>query len=65
MEIKNTKSLFKNEQRSNSAWEGGREKINWRKKQRELSISEKVALLGQTILETLELEKIKRHAKSL
>jgi hypothetical protein len=42
-----------------------REKTNWRQKQRNLSIGEKVALLGQTILETLELEKIKRHAKGL
>jgi len=37
----------------------------WRQKQRNLPIGEKVALLGQTILETLELEKIKRHAKGL
>jgi hypothetical protein len=42
-----------------------REKPLWRQKQRNLPISEKVALLGQTILETLELEKIKRHAKRL
>jgi len=42
-----------------------REKTMWRKKQRNLPIGEKVALLGQTILETLELEKIKRHAKGL
>jgi len=42
-----------------------REKTNWRQKQRNLPIGEKVALLGQTILETLELEKIKRHTKSL
>ena len=44
---------------------GLREKTNWRQKQRNLPIGEKVALLGQTILETLELEKIKRHAKGL
>jgi hypothetical protein len=42
-----------------------REKTKWRQKQRNLPIGEKVALLGQTILETLELEKIKRHAKGL
>jgi hypothetical protein len=42
-----------------------REKTKWREKQRSLPIGEKVALLGQTILETLELEKIKRHAKGL
>jgi hypothetical protein len=42
-----------------------REKTIWRQKQRNLPIGEKVALLGQTILETLELEKIKRHAKGL
>jgi hypothetical protein len=42
-----------------------REKTNWRQKQRNLPIGEKVALLGQTILETLELEEIKRHAKGL
>jgi hypothetical protein len=42
-----------------------REKNMWRQKQRNLPIGEKVALLGQTILETLELEKIKRHAKGL
>jgi hypothetical protein len=41
------------------------EKTMWRQKQRNLPIGEKVALLGQTILETLELEKIKRHAKGL
>ena len=34
-------------------------------KKRNLPIGEKVALLGQTILETLELDKIKRHAKGL
>jgi hypothetical protein len=42
-----------------------REKTMWRQKQRNLPIGEKVALLGQTILEILELEKIKRHAKGL
>jgi len=42
-----------------------REKTMWRQKQRNLPIGEKVALFGQTILETLELEKIKRHAKGL
>jgi hypothetical protein len=42
-----------------------REKTMWRQKQRNLPIGEKVALLGQTILETLELEEIKRHAKGL
>jgi len=42
-----------------------REKTMWRQNQRNLPIGEKVALLGQTILETLELEKIKRHAKGL
>jgi hypothetical protein len=41
------------------------EKTMWRQKQRNLPIVEKVALLEQTILETLELEKIKRHAKGL
>ncbi|MEI8294330.1 MAG: hypothetical protein WCG66_10170 [bacterium] len=64
METKKTTPLFPNELRSHSAG-GGREKIKWREKQRDLPISEKVALLGQTILETLELEKIKRHAKGL
>ncbi len=42
-----------------------REKTQWRQKQRNLPIGEKVALLGQTILETLKLEKIKCHAKRL
>jgi len=42
-----------------------RKKTIWWQKQRNLPIGEKVALLGQTILETLELEKIKRHAKGL
>ena len=62
--IKNQK--FEATSRSNSEellWLRG--KTNWRQKQRNLPIGEKVALLGQTILETLELEKIKRHAKGL
>lgn len=42
-----------------------RDKPRWRESQRKLPIADKVALLGQTILETLELEKIKKHAKSL
>jgi hypothetical protein len=42
-----------------------RDKTRWRESQRKLPITYKVALLGQTILETLELEKIKKHAKSL
>jgi hypothetical protein len=42
-----------------------REKTMWRQKQRNVPIGEKVALLGQTVLETLELEKIKLHAKGL
>jgi hypothetical protein len=41
------------------------EKNKWREKQRNLPIGEKVAILGQTILETMELEKIKRYAKGL
>jgi len=42
-----------------------RDKPRWRESQRNLPTADKVALLGQTILETLELEKIKKHAKSL
>jgi hypothetical protein len=42
-----------------------RDKPRWRETQRKLPIGAKVALLGQIILETLELEKIKKHAKSL
>ena len=42
-----------------------REKPRWRESQRELAIADKVALLGKIILETLELEKIKKRAKSL
>jgi hypothetical protein len=42
-----------------------REKPLWRQRQQNLPVAEKVALLGQAILETLELEKIKRHAKRL
>jgi hypothetical protein len=42
-----------------------RNKPRWRESQRKLPIGDKVALLGQTIFETLELEKIKKHAKSL
>jgi hypothetical protein len=42
-----------------------RDKPRWRESQRKLPIADKVALLGQIILETLELEKIKKHAKSL
>ena len=42
-----------------------RDKPRWRESQRKLPIADKVALLGQTILETLEFEKIKKHAKSL
>jgi hypothetical protein len=42
-----------------------RDKPRWRESQRKLSTADKVALLGQTILETLEFEKIKKHAKSL
>jgi hypothetical protein len=42
-----------------------RDKPRWRESQRKLPIGAKVALLGQIILETLELEKIKKHAKSL
>ena len=42
-----------------------RDKPRWRESQRNLPIADKVALLGQVILETLELEKIKKHAKSL
>ncbi len=66
MEIKNTAQSLSCELRSNTQgllWL--REKTMWRQKQRNLPIGEKVALLGQTILETLELEKIKRHAKGL
>ena len=66
MEIKNTDQLLNNDLRSNSKgflWL--HEKNKWREKQRNLPIGEKVAFLGQTILETLELEKIKRHAKGL
>jgi hypothetical protein len=42
-----------------------RDKPQWRASQRKLPIADKVELLGQTILETLELEKIKKRAKSL
>jgi len=35
----------------------------WREKQRSLPIGEKVALLGQTILETRKLEAIKKACK--
>jgi hypothetical protein len=42
-----------------------RDKPRWRESQTKLPIADKVALLGQTILETLEFEKIKKHAKSL
>jgi hypothetical protein len=42
-----------------------RDKPRWRESQRNLPTADKVALLGQTILETLEFEKIKKHAKSL
>jgi hypothetical protein len=42
-----------------------RDKPRWRESQRSLPIADKVTLLGQTILETLEFEKIKKHAKSL
>ena len=42
-----------------------RDKHRWRESQRMLSTADKVALLGQTILETLEFEKIKKHTKSL
>jgi hypothetical protein len=42
-----------------------RDKPRWRESQRKLATADKVALLGQTILETLEFEKIKKHAKSL
>ena len=42
-----------------------RDKSRWRESQRKLPVGAKVALLGQIILETLELEKIKKHAKSL
>jgi hypothetical protein len=66
MEIKNTAQSLSCELRSNSQgflWL--HKKNKWREKQKNLPIGEKVALLGQTILETLELEKIKRHAKGL
>lgn len=42
-----------------------RDKPRWRESQRKMPIADKVALLGQTILEALEFEKIKKHAKSL
>ena len=42
-----------------------RDKSRWRESQRKLPIADKVALLGKIILETLELEKIKKRAKSL
>ena len=42
-----------------------RDKPRWREAQMNLPIGAKVALLGQVILETMELEKIKKHAKSL
>ena len=42
-----------------------RDKPRWRESQRKLLIADKVALLGQIIQETLELEKFKKHAKSL
>lgn len=48
-----------------STCEFNREKPRWRQRQRDLPIADKVALLGQTILETLEFEKIKKHATRL
>jgi hypothetical protein len=64
MEIKNTAQSFTCEFGVNSqGFSWLHEKNKWREKQRNLPIGEKVALLGQTILETLE--KIKRHAKGL
>jgi hypothetical protein len=42
-----------------------RDKPRWRESQSKLPTGAKVALLGQIILETLEFEKIKKHAKSL
>jgi hypothetical protein len=66
MEIKNSAQSFTCELRANSqGFSCLNVKTKWRQKQRTLPIGEKVALLGQTILETLELEKVKRHAKSL
>jgi hypothetical protein len=66
MQIKNTEQSFTNNLRANA--QGFlllHEKNKWREKQRNLPIGEKVAILGQTILETMELEKIKRYAKGL
>jgi hypothetical protein len=66
METKNTAQSFTCKLRANSqGFSWLHEKNKWREKQRTLPIGEKVALLGQTILETLELEKVKRHAKGL
>jgi hypothetical protein len=66
MEIKHTVQSFTCELRANSqGFSWLHEKNKWREKQRNLPIDDKVALLGQTILETLELEKVKRHAKGL
>lgn len=66
MKVKNTEKLITSNLRSNNdGFFSLREKTKWREKQRNLPIGKKVALLGQTILETIELEKIKRHAKSL
>jgi hypothetical protein len=66
MEIKNTAQSFTCEFRVNpQGFSCFDEKTQWREKQRNLPIGKKVALLGQTILETIELEKIKRHAKGL
>ena len=66
MEIKNTAQSFTCEFRVNpQGFSCFDEKNKWRQKQRNLPISKKVALLGQTILETIELEKIKRRAKGL
>jgi len=60
------KSNFRSSRNSEkSAREFDREKPRWRQRQRNLHIADKVALLGQVILETLELEKFKKHAKRL
>jgi hypothetical protein len=59
-------SNFRSSRNSEKSFgEFDREKTRWRQRQRDLYIAEKVALLGQAILETLELEKFKKHAKRL
>jgi hypothetical protein len=58
-------SNFRSSRNSEKSFgEFDREKTRWRQRQRDLYIAEKVALLGQAILETLELEKIQKACKA-